>query len=171
MYYYQVPDARVSAWMLLFQVFYAMRKAEDRKLAKAKVGLSHEKVSVLQLTKLYDSPLTPAEISRTLFREGQTIAGLLNRMEKEGLVTRDKKRKGKPYTEVKATAKGEELCEPGVQTLVSFVRDIMSCLSAEELEQLHKLLIKIRRRALDELRTELLPGTPSVDRWLTDMGR
>ena len=171
MYYYNVPDARVSAWMLLFQVAYAMRKAEDRKLLKAKVGLSHEKVIVLQLAKLYDSPLTPAEISRSLFRDGQTIAGLLNRMEKEGLVTRDKKRSGKPYTEVKATAKGEELCEPGVQTIVSFVRDIMSCLSTEELEQLHKLLVKIRQRVIDELHIELLPGMPSVDRWLAEMDR
>ena len=84
MYDYHIPDARVSAWMLLLQAFYAARKAEDRKLAKAKVGLSHEKVTVLQLTKLYDTPLTPAEISRSLFREGQTIAGLLTRMENEG---------------------------------------------------------------------------------------
>jgi DNA-binding MarR family transcriptional regulator len=171
MYDYDIPDARVSAWMLLFQAFYAMRKAEDRKLAKTKLGLSHEKVTVLQLTKLYDIPLTPAELSRSLFREGQTIAGLLTRMEKEGLVTRDKKRKGKPYTEVKATAKGEELYRPGVRTIVSFVTDIMSCLSAEELEQLQKLLRKIRQRAIDELRMELLPGTPSIDRWLADMGR
>jgi len=171
LYEYQIPDARISAWTLLFQAFYAMRKAEDRKLLKARLALSHEKVTVLQLAKLYDSPLTPAEISRSLFREGQTIAGLLTRMEKDGLVTRDKKRKGKPYTEVKATAKGEELCEPGVQTIVSFARDIMSCLSTEELEQLHKLLIKIRQRVVDELHIELLPGMPSVDRWLAEMGR
>jgi DNA-binding MarR family transcriptional regulator len=171
LYDYYIPDVRISAWSLLLQVFYAMRKAEDRKLAKAKVGLSHEKVTVLQLAKLYDIPLTPAEISRSLFREGQTVAGLLNRMEKEGLVTRDKKRVGKPYTEVKATAKGEELCESGVQTIVSFVRDIMSCLSAEELEQLRKLLIKMRQRVVDELHIELFPGTPSIERWLTEMGR
>jgi len=166
LYDYKIPDARIAAWSLLFQAFYAMRKAEDRRLAKARVGLSHEKVTVLQLAKLYDSPLTPAEISRSLFRESQTIAGLLSRMEREGLVTRDKKRKGKPYTEIKATAKGEELCRPGVEAIASLAIDIMSCLPAEELEQLQKLLAKIRQRALDELHIELLPGPPSVDRWL-----
>jgi len=167
LYDYQISDARIAAWMLLFQAFYAIRKAEDRRLAKAKVGLSHEKVTVLQLAKLYDSPLTPAEVSRSLFRESQTIAGLLSRMDGEGLVTRDVKRKGKPYTEIKATTKGEELCQRGVETIRSFVIDIMSCLSAEELEQLQELLAKIRQRALDDLHVEPLAGPPSVHRWTT----
>lgn len=169
MYDYQIPNAYLAARSLLFQTLYAVQKAEQRKLAKAKVGLTPEKITVLQLAKLYEIPLTPAEISRSLFRESQTIAGLLSRMEREGLVTRVPKRKGKPFTEVKTTAKGEELAPRGVKTILSSTRDVMSCLSAEELDQLQKLLRKIRQAALDELHAELLPPPPIVAGWLKNV--
>jgi DNA-binding MarR family transcriptional regulator len=170
LYDYQIPDARLAAWSLLFQAFYATRKAEDRKLAKAKVGLTHEKLAILQLATLYEDPLTPAEISRSLFRESQTIAAMLSRMEREGLVKRVPKRKGKPFTEVIATAKGKELCGPAVEETISFATELMSCLSAEELEQLLELLRKIRQKALDQLYIELLPPPQGPCRWLEEMG-
>lgn len=170
MYDYRIPDARLAAWSLLFQTFYAVRRVEERRLAKAKVGLTHEKITVLRLATLYKSPLTPAEIARSLFRESQTIAGLLARMEKEGLVTRDLKRKGKPFTEVKATAKGEELCGPGLQVIIALIEELMSCLSTDELEQLQKLLAKIRQAAVDALYIELLPPPAGTTAWLADVG-
>ena len=169
MYDYQIPDARLAAWSLLFQAFYAARKAEERRLYKAKVGLTHDKLTVLQLATHYESPLTPAKISRSLFRESQTIAALLSRMERDGLVKRVPKRKGKPYTEVKATAKGEELCGPAAEVDASVATEIMSCLSTEELEQLQKLLRKIRQKALDELYIELLPPPQRVASWLEEI--
>ena len=170
MYDYQIPDARLAAWSLLFQAFYAARKAEERRLFKAKVGLTHEKLTILQLATLYEDPLTPAEISRSLFRESQTIAAMLSRMEREGLVKRVPKRKGKPYTEVIATAKGKELCGPAVEVTISFAMELMSCLSAEELEQLQKLLRKIRQKALDQLYIELLPPPQGTTGWLEEIG-
>ena len=155
MYDYQLPDAALSGWLLLARTWSAMYKAEERKLAK--VGLSPEQLDVLWLSRDYPIPLTPAEISRSVFRENQTIAGLLSRMEREGLVRRVPKRKGKPFTEVRVTAKGEELCGRGIDVATSLVTRLMSALSAEELEQLQNLLRKLREKALDELHIELLP--------------
>ena len=170
MYDYQIPDARLAAWSLLFQAFYAAHKAEERRLYKAKVGLTHDKLIVLYLATHYEGLLTPAEISRSLFRESQTIAALLSRMERDGLVKRVPKRKGKPYTEVIATAKGKELCGPAVEVTISFATELMSCLSAEELEQLQELLRKIRQKALDELYIELLPPPQGPCSWLEEIG-
>jgi len=151
------------------QAFYAWRRVETRRLLKAKIALTREKVTILQLATTYEIPLTPAEISRSLFRDSQTIAGLLSRMEREGLVTRAPKRKGKPFTEVRATAKGEELCGSGVKILVSTLMEITSCLSPEELEQLLKLLRKIRGKALGELHMEPLTPPKCVTDWLQDV--
>ena len=78
-------------------------------------------------------------------------------MEREGLVRRVPKRKGKPFTEVRVTAKGEEICGRGIDVATSLVTRLMSALSAEELEQLQNLLRKLREKALDELHIELLP--------------
>ena len=162
MYDYQFSDAALTAWTVLGQTWIAMYKVSERKLAK--LGLTPEKIEVLRACRDYAAPMIPAEISRLVFRESQTIAGLLSRMEKEGLVTRVPKRKGRPFTEVKMTAKGEELCGPGIEAATSLVAKIMSGLSAEEIEQLLKLVRKLRENALEELHLELLPPPSSAGR-------
>jgi len=154
LYDYKLPDAALTTWMLLARTWSAMYKVEERKLAK--VGLTPEQVDVLRLARGYPIPLTPAEISRSLFRESQSVAGLLSRMEREGLVKRVLKRKGHPFTEVKMTAKGGQLCPRGIEAATTLIAKIMSSLSEEELEQLQRLLRKLRQRALEELDIELL---------------
>lgn len=155
MYDYQFSDAALTAWVVLSQTWTAMYKVGERRLAK--LGLTPEKLDALRVCTEYAPPITPAEISRVVFRESQTIAGLLSRMETEGLITRVPKEKGHPFTEVKITAKGEELCRPGLEVSRSLVARIMSALSEEEIEQLLKLVRKLRQNALDELHLELLP--------------
>ena len=155
MYDYQFADDAFAVWVLIHQTWRAMRKSEERLLAKT--GLTPEKNELLWVASDHPSPLIPAQISRALFRESQTVAGLLTRMEREGLVTRVPQRKGRPFTEVKMTAKGQELRNQAKESDLAHISKIMSCLSAEEVKQLTQLLRKIRQNALDELRIELLP--------------
>jgi len=154
-YDYQFPDSNHTALVQLRQTSSAIYKLSERELAK--VGLTPIKHYVLWLCREHDGPLTPAEISRSLFRESQTIAGLLARMEKEGLVQRIPKRKGHPFTEVLITEKGQEAWYKGVKVAMALVEDTMSPLSAEEIEQFQELLRKLRQKALGELRLELMP--------------
>src|SRR4030043_1731917 len=97
----------MTTWALLRQTSIAVNKAAEVKLAK--VGLTPEKAAVLWACRDYPGTLTPAEIARLVFRENQTIAGLLNRMEREGLVIRVPKRKVHPFTEVRMTPRGMRL--------------------------------------------------------------
>jgi len=154
-YDYQFPDSNHTALVQLRQTSSAIYKLAERKLAK--IGLTPIKTYVLLLCKECNGPLTPAEISRSLFRESQTIAGLLARMEKEGLIRRIPKRKGHPFTEVLITEKGKEVWYKGVKAVVAFVEDTMSAFSAEELKQLGELLRKLRQKTLEELHLELMP--------------
>ena len=96
MYDLEFSDSAMTTWTMLRQTWTAVNKMAEVKLAK--VGLTPEKAAVLWLCRDYSGTLTPAEIARYLFRENQTIAGLLNRMESEGLVKRVPKRKGHPFT-------------------------------------------------------------------------
>lgn len=160
MYDYHFPDSAFTAWVLVSQTWSAMYRVAERQLAR--VGLTPEKTEVLRICTEYPSPLTPAEISRLVFRQSQTVAGLLDRMEKEGLVTRVPKRKGRPFAEVKITPKGEELIGPAKEKAMTFIAKLMSSLSAEELEELQRLLRKIRQTALDELYIELSPAPGST---------
>ncbi len=155
MYDFDLQDSRFTAWFLLGQTWPAMYRVLELELAK--VGLTPEKLNVLWLCADYPPPLIPAEIARFLFRKSHSVAGLLNRMERDGLVKRVPKKKGHPFTEIQLTTKGKELVAPGKDVAFSLISKLMSPLAEEELKQLQKLLRKLRKQALDELDMELKP--------------
>ncbi len=155
MYDFQFPDTALTTHTMLRQTWAAVNKLAETKLAK--VGLTPEKVAVLWACRDYPGRLTPAEIARLVFRENQTVAGLLNRMEKEGFVKRVPKRKGQPFTEIKLTSKGEKACAPGIEVMKSVVTELAADMSANKQEQLQNLLRIVRDRALQDLRIESHP--------------
>ena len=158
MYELRYADQAMNTWTVLRQTWTAVNKWAEVKLGK--VGLTPEKAAVLWLCRDYPGTLTPAEIARMLFRENQTIAGLLNRMEKEGLLKRVPKRKGHPFTEVKMTEKGKKLCDPGVAIYKTVIQSFASDLSEGDQKELQRLLSVIRKKMMDEMHIE--SETPSV---------
>jgi DNA-binding MarR family transcriptional regulator len=159
MYDFEFEETAMTTWAVLRQTWISVNKAAEVKLAK--VGLTPEKAAVLWACKDYPGILTPAEIARLVFRENQTIAGLLNRMEKEGLVTRVPKRKGHPFTEVKATPKGEKMAGPGIEIYKNLIKGLVSGLTVEEQKQLQKLLKPLRQKMIDDLHMELAKQPPA----------
>ena len=115
-----------------------MHRAVEKRLAK--VGMTPEQVAVMWICRDCQGIASVAEISRFMSLQSQTITGLLNRMEEEGLVTRVPKRKGRPFTEVKLTEKGEEACRVCIAVIRILVSETKLVVSAEERQLLHQLL-------------------------------
>ena len=159
MYDLEFTETAMGTWTVLRQTWIAGNKAAEYKLAK--VGLTPEKVAVLWACREYPCTVTPAELARLVFRENQTLAGLLNRMEAEGLIMRVPKRKGHPFTEVKLTPKGEKLAGPGIETMGTLIRRLVEDVPEEEQKQLQKSLRKLRQKMMDEMHTELDEGPPA----------
>jgi DNA-binding MarR family transcriptional regulator len=130
--------------------------------ATGQVGATPETLAVLWAARDYPGKLIPAEIARLTHRENQTIAGLLNRMEKSGLITRIPKRKGKPFTEVQLTAKGRKLCDDGVPVLKAIVSDLISDMPAQKQKQCQEWHRGLRDKALDKLHLEVGPEAGGV---------
>jgi DNA-binding MarR family transcriptional regulator len=170
MYDLDFSEPTMTTWTLLRQTTISMDRVSEAKLARKK--LTPEKLAVLWACRDHPGPMTPAEIARLVFREAQTVAGLLNRLEKEGLVKRIPKRKGRPFTEIRLTAKGEELCDPGIAEYKKIIMDLSSDLSEKERDSLHSALRKMRQRMIDTLHLEidrqpvgLSPDKPIPLRW------
>lgn len=153
LYDMEFVDPTMTTWTLLCQTWIAANKVDEAKLSK--IGLTPEKLAVLWVCRDYPGTLTPSELSRLLFREAQTIAGLLNRMEKEGLVRRTAKRVGHPFTEIKLTSQGEEICGRGLKVHKDLLQRVTSDMPAEERRQLHKTLRALRQKILDEIGVEI----------------
>jgi DNA-binding MarR family transcriptional regulator len=145
-------DENEKAWMQLFRTFRAIERAGEVELER--FGLSVIEAGVLHALKTADEPVIPAKLSRWLYREPHTMSGLLNRMEKKGLVKRSKDMEKKNLVRVVLTKKGEQAFQQ--QWDARIVPKITSFLSKRELDSLKKSLSKLESRALGVIR-ELQP--------------
>ena len=98
-------DQDYELWVLLHQACSPMARARDDELGP--VGISRMQAAVLFIVRAITAPATPAEVSRWLFREPHTVSGLLNRMEKHGLVRKIKDLGRKNMIRIVITEKGE----------------------------------------------------------------
>jgi DNA-binding MarR family transcriptional regulator len=162
MYDYKFSGASLTVWAQLRHTWIAMNKVAETRLGE--IGATPESIAILWACRDFPGPLRPAEIARLVFRAPHTIAGLLKRMEKEGLVIRIPKKPGHPYTEVKLTPKGKKACAPAIEILKDVIAETMSVMSEEELEKLGELIRPLQLRALEMLNTSLKqsPGNPEA---------
>lgn len=157
LYDFEFSEEALTTYTALRQAWLAVnRLAEDR---LGEVGLTPETLAVLWAGRDYPGKLMPAEIARMTHRRNQTIAGLLNRMEKSGLIQRIPKRKGKPFTEVKLTDKGRKLCDEGLPILKSMVSDLMSDMPTNKQKECRDWHRQLRDKALSKLHLEVVPAT------------
>ena len=140
-------DPDYGLWVLLGQVCDATRRARDNELRE--FGISAIQAAVLFIVQAVKGPATPAEISRWLFREPHTVSGLLERMEKQGLVKKVKDLERKNMVRVVITEKGEEAYQRSKK--LESIRAILSSLSAEQRDDFKSYLEILRNKALGEL--------------------
>ena len=82
----------------------------------------------------------PKEIAAELQLENSTISGVLERMEKKGLIERQVSKEDRRFIEVVLTGKGQALREPILKTVEEVNRDVMSVMPETEQEELKDAL-------------------------------
>lgn len=142
-------DRDYELWLLCHQFHDVMVRIREEELRR-QAGISRMQAAVLFIVKSIKGPATPAEISRWMFREPHTVSGLLNRMEKQGLVKKVKDLERKNLIRVVITDKGEEAYRRSRE--MKAVRSIMSSLSEEKKDNLRRYLETLRNKALEEFR-------------------
>ena len=145
-------------WWLILQMRRSLYKARAKELAK--YSLTPEKSAVLFIIKVIGYRATPAEISRYLLREPHSVVGLLQRMERQGLIERFNDLERKNLVRVALTEKGEETYS--FTANLESVHRILSCLSKEDRQQLKGYLERLRNKAIEELGESKPPKFPPV---------
>lgn len=93
--------------VLLFQTRDLMLNLKRKELRK--FGLTFEESTILIHIDKLGKKATPVELSRQLLRKHHSITGLLLRMEKKGLIIRNKDLKRKNMIRVSMTDKGKAM--------------------------------------------------------------
>jgi DNA-binding MarR family transcriptional regulator len=151
-------------WGILHQTAWALARNRQNELND--VGATAMQAAVMVIVKTVKGPITPAEISRWLFREPQSVSSLLNQMERKGLLRKAKDLERKNMVRVELTEKGEEVYRRSLEKTET-LREIMSCLTEEERSYLERCLLKLRAQALKTLGAKYRFAPPTTRPFVT----
>jgi len=149
-------DQHYRLWWLIIHMRRAMYKARAKELLQ--YGITPEEAALLFAVQAIGYRATPAEISRWLLREPHSTIGLLNRMERKGLLKRSKDLERKNLVRVAITKKGQQAYSHAAKR--ESIHRILSSLSKEKCDQLESCAQILRDKALAELGTVQKPPFP-----------
>ena len=141
------PDPDYNLWVLLSHARRAMMTARQRELKKYKI--TPRQAAVFNAIVTIGEKVTPADISRWLFREPHSISEFLKRMERKGFLKRVKDLERKNMVRVVLTEKGEEAYRDSIK--LESMHKIMATLSKKERENLGTILKKLINASLEEM--------------------
>jgi DNA-binding MarR family transcriptional regulator len=145
-----LPDDReFRLWQFLYNTVNMVSKARTKELQKYKI--STNTAAVLDCVKSSEVNPTPSQIARWLIREPQSTSGILNRIEKRGLITKTADPVRKNVIRVALTKEGEELYDKIIVKRKS-IHSIISALSEEECQQLENCLKKMQSKVASKLK-------------------
>lgn len=144
---FSMTDHTTILETLILQIRDLLTKVKNNEFRRH--GLTIRQFAVLDLVSIIGDGATPSEISIKLMRQPHSVSRLLMRMEKKGLVSRTKNQEVRTNLNIALTDKGRRLLEKARNT--DTTRDIRSCLSDEEFQQLIDSLKKVRSTIITKL--------------------
>jgi len=132
-----------NLYLLIYLTHAALFKARYDQIKD--FGITSMELALLTVVKGLGESATPTEISRWMMRKRPTISGLLNRMEKNGLITRTGYKSNRRSTRVSMTRKGRQALSRASEQDV--LHTIIGEISEDEYKQLWFLLEKLKAAA------------------------
>lgn len=149
-------DRDFIIWALLNQAKDTLFKVRGNELNQ--YGISATESQVLFTINDLGGRITPAAISRRVYREHNTVTALLDRMEKKGLISKVRDQERKNIWRIDMTEKGKGVLRQSAK--MESIHMVISILSDDELKQLETYLRKIRDNALKQLTKEEVISFP-----------
>jgi DNA-binding MarR family transcriptional regulator len=143
--------------MLSFQLGAAVRRMVE--VALQSHDLSPPQFHLLGALKSGGGILSTGEIARIMLRASQTITGLVDRLEAQGLVQRQVDARDRRKSNVSITTLGERRLSEAQPTANRLAESIVSPLTVEELQDLEAKMRKLVANAWQKL-SEMQDQTP-----------
>jgi DNA-binding MarR family transcriptional regulator len=94
--------------------------------------------------------LSPTELRRFVFSGLSSMTSLIDRMERDGLVLRERDRNDRRRVQIRLTERGQQVCREVISPHVDWVMRMMSVLSDDELAELSRLLAILWQELLSQ---------------------
>jgi DNA-binding MarR family transcriptional regulator len=133
-------------------------QTEGRRLAREqsqKAGITATQLNVLKLLEEIGD-LSLSELGRRIAAQNSTVTGIVDRMERDGLVTRERSAEDRRVWRIRPTARGREIAGSIAVAPWDLLRKALRALQRREQDQLVTLLRKVaegvKRSVEDDLR-------------------
>ncbi|HEU4533348.1 MAG TPA: MarR family transcriptional regulator [Polyangiaceae bacterium] len=147
-------DAVVEAIVYLY--------TESRRLTKevaARYGLTGPQLTVVKMLEALGD-LSLSRLSEKIKAQNSTVTGIVDRMEREGLVARARSATDRRVVHIKLTPKGARLAREVPVEPMEIVRQVLLGLSEAETQELLRILTKLARGVKALVEPEGAPPPP-----------
>ena len=134
-------EPRVQAYVRLVRSSEILHGDVSRGLAVE--GLSASQFSTMKVLRIHGA-LAQRDIAKFILKSGGNITVLVDNLEREGLVVRDRDTKDRRIVYVRLTSEGDELFDRIYPEHLDRIREAMGGLTDEECKTLSSLLLKVR---------------------------
>ncbi len=129
---------------------------ESRRLTKElarRADLTGPQLTVVKMLEQIGD-LSLSELSERIRAQNSTVTGIIDRMERENLVTRERSKEDRRVVYIRLTAKGRRLAEEIPVEPMEIFRSALESLTASEVRELVKILGKVAKRVRQTVRRE-----------------
>lgn len=149
------PELRDEVGQIIETIIYLYTESRriTKELAK-RAQLTGPQLTVVKMLETIGE-LSLTELSEKIRAQNSTVTGIIDRMEREDLVVRERSKEDRRVVKIRLTPKGQELArDVPVEPMVIF-RNALLALSKEEMQDLLKILLKVSRRVKSIVRKEV----------------
>lgn len=115
------------------------------KLAAREVGLTGPQLTVIKLLDTFGD-LSLSSLSGRIRAQNSTVTGIIDRMEREELVARERSTSDRRVVFIRLTPKGRELAKNVMVEPLEVFRAVLSTLSRDDTKDLLRILSKLQKR-------------------------
>ena len=149
------PELRDEVGQIIETIIYLYTESRriTKELAK-RAQLTGPQLTVVKILETIGE-LSLSELSEKIRAQNSTVTGIIDRMEREDLVVRERSTEDRRVVKIRLTPKGLELArDVPVEPMVIF-RSALEALSKEDMQDLLKILLKVSKRVKSIVRKEV----------------
>jgi DNA-binding MarR family transcriptional regulator len=149
----QFREPEHAAFLLLHNVLGLLTKLEETTYA-SKAGISYQQFLILVTVESSEPPVSQTTIARAIQRNLNSISMIVDRMEKQGLVTRVRSKDDRRETHVSLTDLGHQKLVKAIEVGIPMRERLGGVFTDEELVEWTKLMGKLKVQILKEMGKE-----------------
>ena len=140
------PELKSEVDQVLEAILYLY--TESRRITKElarRADLTGPQLTVVKLLEQIGD-LSLSELSDRIRAQNSTVTGIIDRMEREALVTRERSKEDRRVVYIRLTSKGRELAREIPVEPMEIFRSALESLSAQETRDLMRIMTKVAKR-------------------------